>query len=273
MVVKEKEKCEYCGGEYVKVASHYPHCDVKKLTLEAEAMVGEDGAIDSDETIMSPGPSTELEVPASSTIGIKTDRFWAWTEGFSLQIKTLIDSIDAQTEIHKEIKANFGNSYMQRGKILEKLSEINQNMTILSTSMADTLEIAKHGKIIDEDRVEEIKKASPGFKLKPKTQDQADLEAYEESKELKEVIPTSGVVSGIVHWENDKSLPEHTRKIAGVVSGVTEKAMLIKFFNGKEGWLPKSTIKSTVDETKKEQQNFIIDSWVLKKNTIIAENE
>jgi hypothetical protein len=278
---KKDEKCEYCGMMFVKVKSHYPHCDVKALTDEAHDKVGADGTIDSDEPIISPGPATELEVPGSATEGVITDRFWAWTEGLGLQIRIIIDSFTGLTSELRtlnttltELKDNAGNSYMA-------LKNIKEHLSIVSDSFADAFEIIKHGKIIDEDRVEELKKASPlkpirksspGFGTAPaKTQEQADLEAFEESKEIFE---SGGVVSGIVHWENDKSLPEHTRKLAGTVQGVTEKAILVKFFNGKEGWLPKSTIKSTVDETKTEtQQNFIIDSWVLKKNTIIGENE
>lgn len=290
MVAKKDEKCEYCGMMFVKVKSHYPHCAVKALTDEAHDMVGKDGTIDSDEPIISPGPATEIEVAGSATEGLITDRFWAWTESFSLQMKILIDSftginaeLNAQTKLLEDIKNNLGNSYTQRANVISSMVAIDQNIQLVATSFADAFEIIKHGKIIDEDRIEELKKEKPIRKSSPgfgtaKTQDEADLEALEEMQAQEpESIKSEGVVSGIIHWENDKTLPEHTRKLPATIEIATEKAVQLLFFNGKEAWIPRSTIKSTANYElkgdKAKQQNFVIDSWVLKKNQVIADNE
>lgn len=278
MAPKKDEKCEYCGMMFVKVKSHYSHCAVRQITLEAEAQVGEDGTVDSDEPIMR-GSTTEIEVPGSATEGLITDRFWAWTEGFSVQMGILIDSFTGITaelreikEILNESKNNAGNSYIA-------LKDIKQHLSIVSTSFADAFEVIKHGKIIDEDRIEELKKkkpirkSSPGFESASKTQEEADLEAFEATQE----VETSGVVSGVVSYEDDNSLPEHTRKIPAAIKIATEKAVQLLFYNGKEAWIPRSTINGTPDYENKgdnaTQQNFIINSWVLKKNQVIADNE
>ena len=57
-------------------------------------------------------------------------------------------------------------------------------------------------------------------------------------------------------------------KINGIVNGETDKALLIQFSSDKESWIPKSTIHSEYDDRDNEQE-FIIDEWVLKKNEIM----
>jgi len=57
-------------------------------------------------------------------------------------------------------------------------------------------------------------------------------------------------------------------QITGIIEGETEKALLINFQNGKELWVPKSTIHSNYDQSKNSSQTFIIDEWVLKKNKV-----
>jgi len=61
---------------------------------------------------------------------------------------------------------------------------------------------------------------------------------------------------------------EEIKRVVGEIKGSTEKALLITFTNGSEVWIPKSTIKSKFKEESKEQQSFLIDSWVLQKNKI-----
>ena len=48
----------------------------------------------------------------------------------------------------------------------------------------------------------------------------------------------------------------------------TKKAIFAKFQNGKEAWIPKSTIRSSLEKGK--EQNILIDTWILSKNNIIA---
>ncbi|MCK5561409.1 MAG: hypothetical protein KAJ51_12470 [Thermoplasmata archaeon] len=282
----EPEVCEYCGKKFKKVANHLPYCDVKKLAESAppepeptersfEEM--EDEIKKNDDIIYGTGKSQEIEVRASSTENIKTDRFWAWTEGLGIQIGLIIDSftginieLKAQTTLLTDIKNCLGNSYLA-------LTHIKEHLSIVSTSFADAFEILQHGKIIDEDRIKqkaELKANAPGLgSYKPTPQEAADLE----SLEVIETIESGGVVSGVVSYKNDDTLPEHTRKIPATIQIITEKAMQLLFYNGKVEWIPKSTIKSTNDLDNKgekaTQQNFIIDSWVLIKNGVIPGEE
>jgi len=57
-------------------------------------------------------------------------------------------------------------------------------------------------------------------------------------------------------------------QVTGIIEGETEKALLINFKNGKELWVPKSTIRSNYDQSKNISQTFIIDEWLLKKNNV-----
>lgn len=66
--------------------------------------------------------------------------------------------------------------------------------------------------------------------------------------------------------ENNKN----TKELNGSIKSETEKALLIQFENNSELWIPKSTIHSKFNNTKKVVQNFMIDSWILKKNKIIS---
>ena len=58
--------------------------------------------------------------------------------------------------------------------------------------------------------------------------------------------------------------------IKGAINGETEKALLLNFETGQELWVPKSTIHSHFHNTKGENQSFLIDNWILKKNKIIS---
>lgn len=67
----------------------------------------------------------------------------------------------------------------------------------------------------------------------------------------------------------DKILKDK-KNIEGSIKGETQKALLIDFKSGEEIWIPKSTIHSEYTPRKNFSQSFLIDSWILKKNKIIA---
>ena len=62
---------------------------------------------------------------------------------------------------------------------------------------------------------------------------------------------------------------EHA-SIQAEITAKTQKALNLKFTEGKEKWIPRSTIHSSYDEDSFDQQKFIIDTWVLKKNSILT---
>lgn len=72
---------------------------------------------------------------------------------------------------------------------------------------------------------------------------------------------------------NNKHYPQQKKnketEIKGILKGETAKALLIEF-NGKENWIPKSTIRSWKLD-KDVEQKLIIDTWVLEKNKVIAQ--
>ena len=57
--------------------------------------------------------------------------------------------------------------------------------------------------------------------------------------------------------------------IKGIIEGETEKALLIQFGENKEVWIPKSLIRSNYNSMNEISQDFIIDNWILKKNSIL----
>lgn len=59
-----------------------------------------------------------------------------------------------------------------------------------------------------------------------------------------------------------------TKHISGAIKGETDKALLINFKEGQEIWVPKSTIHSDYNTESKVPQTFLIDDWVLKRNSI-----
>lgn len=59
-------------------------------------------------------------------------------------------------------------------------------------------------------------------------------------------------------------------QINGLINGETEKALLLNFETGQELWVPKSTIHSQFNSLKGENQSFLIDNWILKRNKIIS---
>ncbi len=60
------------------------------------------------------------------------------------------------------------------------------------------------------------------------------------------------------------------QSVNGTIKGETNKALLIQFDNGTEIWIPKSRIHSSFDKNRNDNQKFIIDDWILKKNEVVS---
>ena len=58
--------------------------------------------------------------------------------------------------------------------------------------------------------------------------------------------------------------------LLGIIKAETKKAILIEFGDHKQTWIPKSQIHSEFDTIIEKEQEFIIDTWILKKNKIVA---
>jgi len=58
--------------------------------------------------------------------------------------------------------------------------------------------------------------------------------------------------------------------LLGIIKAETKKAILIEFGDHKQTWIPKSQIHSEFDANIEKEQEFIIDTWILKKNKIVA---
>jgi hypothetical protein len=61
---------------------------------------------------------------------------------------------------------------------------------------------------------------------------------------------------------------DNITKVQGIITGETEKAILLKLNGGAENWFPKSTIKSHYSPEKEISQTFLIESWIIEKNKI-----
>ncbi len=58
-------------------------------------------------------------------------------------------------------------------------------------------------------------------------------------------------------------------KVKAIITGETQKALLLQYDGAEEVWTPKSIIHSQYESTKGVTQSFSIESWFLKKNNII----
>jgi len=63
---------------------------------------------------------------------------------------------------------------------------------------------------------------------------------------------------------------EKQTEIKGNVKALTPKAVLVILEDGKETWIPKSTIHTEYKEDKSITQKFLVDNWLLKRNKVIA---
>jgi len=61
--------------------------------------------------------------------------------------------------------------------------------------------------------------------------------------------------------------------IQGRILRETEKALLIAFKNGRESWVPKSTVFSSYNSNSEETQEFTIAKWLLEKNNILLNSK
>lgn len=59
----------------------------------------------------------------------------------------------------------------------------------------------------------------------------------------------------------------------GQIKRESEKALLISFSNGREAWIPKSTITSNFTSQQNITQNFIIAKWIVEKKDLILESK
>lgn len=248
---KKKERCKWCGKEFVKLAAHTPHCEVYKLQQDADAHT-------QDLVIEPKNKSQEITVPGSATVSIQPDQFWAWTEGLGVQLGVVIGHLSDVRE--------FGGNVMKL--LREQLFAIN-------SGIADQLELLQQ--IVDyeklriemmskvETKIEEIVEPKATFKKVPVE----DLAA-----EYDEIRQKEDDAKEVKSYKDEITLPEGTRQLKGIAEIITEKAVQISFTNGKtEVWIPKSTIHSTMKDDKTIEQTFVIDSWVLKKNGVIGEKD
>ena len=78
----------------------------------------------------------------------------------------------------------------------------------------------------------------------------------------------SEIPSTQTDYTNRNKKSNSQSQMSGTIIKETDHALLIKFSNGKEIWIPKSIIKSQYDSHKGILQSFFIDTWFLKKNNV-----
>lgn len=61
----------------------------------------------------------------------------------------------------------------------------------------------------------------------------------------------------------------NSQVMQGRIVRETEKALLIAFKNGRESWVPKSTVFSPYNSNSEKTQDFTISHWILEKNNIL----
>lgn len=92
-----------------------------------------------------------------------------------------------------------------------------------------------------------------------------DSSKPESKRESRKINPKSTpVVQESIEY-SDKPQSE----ITGTIEGETDKALLIKFDQDKQIWIPKSRIHSNFKPDDSSDQTFLIESWILKKNNLI----
>ena len=65
------------------------------------------------------------------------------------------------------------------------------------------------------------------------------------------------------------SASKDTVEINAIIKVESPKALLIELDSGQEFWIPKSTIHSKFDTSKKENQTFLVDKWIIEKHKIL----
>ncbi|MFX1569837.1 MAG: hypothetical protein ACFFCV_15905 [Promethearchaeota archaeon] len=85
-----------------------------------------------------------------------------------------------------------------------------------------------------------------------------------------EIITTRENVYNNKKYSENKNNSSKVQSVNGIIKGETNKALLIQFDNGTEIWIPKSRIHSSFDKNKNENQEFMIDDWILEKNKVVS---
>ena len=70
--------------------------------------------------------------------------------------------------------------------------------------------------------------------------------------------------------QNIKVSEKPSCQVEGAIKNETQKALLITFQNDRECWIPKSAVRSSYVSDQEKQQSFIIDTWLLEKNNLLA---
>jgi hypothetical protein len=100
------------------------------------------------------------------------------------------------------------------------------------------------------------------------------------SKSIKSIIPkkdfnvkASGprVEEDGLTIHEEMNLGDNVSKFEGEIVGETEKALRLKTIYGDDIWFPKSTIKSQFNAEIVGKQTFLIDTWILEKNSLIPQ--
>lgn len=77
------------------------------------------------------------------------------------------------------------------------------------------------------------------------------------------------IITESIPSKNNSDKGKSRQMVKVRVKRATEKAILLCFSNGKEVWFPKSTVHSEFDTSQNSfQQNILVDSWILEKNSL-----
>ncbi|MBD3195422.1 MAG: hypothetical protein GF317_10225 [Candidatus Lokiarchaeota archaeon] len=118
--------------------------------------------------------------------------------------------------------------------------------------------------------------------VKNKYSNPVKLSSNSKSSDIQKKSPNNNdklkIVESIENSENKNTQNKNnihnnetkTKKINGIIKRETNKALLIEFGQNKEVWIPKSRITSHFNSSSKKNQNFLIESWILKKNKIMS---
>lgn len=135
------------------------------------------------------------------------------------------------------------------------------------------MKISDYKKIKDKDRKEVIGNI-PIDDLKKEIQERADREKKKKRVELEELEKEIDKLRAEKRTlEQDREIKVDLQadliKVSARVKVYSEKALLQSFMDGSEFWIPRSTIHNDYNENEKEIfQNFLIDTWILKKREI-----
>jgi hypothetical protein len=185
-----------------------------------------------------------------------------------------------------------------------KYKQSNTQISVNWTNNVLWMNIGKYGKKLDETQVELMKlllkhileekiEFATGFNYegnkqndfikqreekreKSKTRAKEQLEkngkrtAIEKKKKEKNrnIVVTEEIVSNGDSGRLKINSSSHSDffHLRGEVQKTTKKALLIRFEDGFESWIPKSAVKNKYNETETHFQSFIIERWVLEQN-------